>query len=175
MACPTKRRRRTRAQVDTIKAGLVEILAAEHPMSVRQLFYAAEVRGLIEKTEADYKQTVCRLTLELRRDGTIPYEWITDGTRWVRRPDTSGDMKEALEEMARYYRRSLWVDAPARVEVWLEKEALAGVVYPTTDLYDVPLMVCRGFASASYLYTTAQDIRQAGRPTYIYHFGDLDP
>ena len=31
-----------------------------------------------------------------------------------------------------FYRKALWADADAYVEVWLEKDALAGVIYPIT-------------------------------------------
>jgi hypothetical protein len=45
------------------------------------------------------------------------------------------------------YRKSLWTNVSSYVEIWLEKDALAGVVYPVTSMYDVPLMVSRGYAS----------------------------
>jgi hypothetical protein len=61
------------------------------------------------------------------------------------------------------------------VEVWLEKDALAGVVYPVTSMYDVPLMVARGYASLSFLHSAAEYINRLEVPTYIYHFGDFDP
>ena len=47
---------------------------------------------------------------------------------------------------------ALWNEADSYVEIWLEKDALAGVVYPVTSMYDVPLMVARGYASLSFLY-----------------------
>ena len=70
----------------------------------------------------------------------------------MRKPDTYSTIEEALEASARYYRRSLWVDSEDRVEVWCEKDALAGVLYPVTSEYDVPLMVTRGFSSETFAY-----------------------
>jgi hypothetical protein len=84
-------------------------------------------------------------------------------------------VQEALEDTARFYRKSLWIDADAYVEVWLEKDALSGVVYPVTSKYDVPLMVARGYASLSFLHSAAEYISTLDVPTYIYHFGDFDP
>jgi len=46
----------------------------------------------------------------------------------------------------------------ATLKIWLEKDALAGVIYPVTDLYDVPLMVARGYASLSFLHGAAEYI-----------------
>jgi len=45
-----------------------------------------------------------------------------------------------------------WRDQDAYVEVWLEKEALAGVLYQATSQWDIPLMVTRGYSSLSYLH-----------------------
>jgi hypothetical protein len=61
------------------------------------------------------------------------------------------------------------------VEIWLEKDALSGVVNQVTDEYDVGLHVARGFASLSFLAESAEDIREIDKPTYIYHLGDHDP
>jgi hypothetical protein len=61
------------------------------------------------------------------------------------------------------------------VEVWLEKDALAGVLYEETDRWDVPLMVTRGYASLSYLYHAAMRITESRKPAHLYYFGDFDP
>ena len=61
------------------------------------------------------------------------------------------------------------------MEVWLEKDALAGVLFPITDEFDVPLMVTRGYASISYLQGAAEVIERRGKPAYLYYFGDYDP
>jgi hypothetical protein len=57
----------------------------------------------------------------------------------------------------------------------VEKDALAGVIFPITDRYDVPLMVARGYSSLTFLHASASQIREQGRPTFIYHLGDHDP
>jgi hypothetical protein len=111
----------------------------------------------------------------MRESGAIPFGWIADGTRWVRRPDTYSGVEDALRSTARFYRRPLWANQGERVEVWLEKEALAGVLVDETDPYDVPLYVTRGYPSLSYLYEAAAAIAHAGRPTTILYFGDHDP
>lgn len=161
--------------MDALRDRLVGIVGAEAPMTVRQVFYQAVSHGLIAKSEGEYKQTIVRLLLELRRCGRIPYSWIADNTRWQRKPITYSSMGHALAYWQASYRRSLWAELDVYVEVWLEKEALAGVLYDVTEEYDVPLMVTRGFASESYLYTAAETIAETAKPTYIYYFGDHDP
>src|SRR3712207_3642371 len=155
-------------------AVLLEIAEEMRPCTVRQVFYQATVRGLVEKTEAGYAK-VQRQLADLRRDGALPWTWIADNTRWMRKPRTYDRLRDAVEATARTYRRAVWGEAPVYVEVWLEKDALAGVLSPVTQEWDVPLMVSRGYASLPFLYESAEAIRDAGRPAYLYHFGDHDP
>lgn len=176
-ASPIKRTRRTQRQMADLRAALYDIVATAAPMSVRQVFYQAVSRGLIAKTEAEYKNTVCRLLSEMRLEGEMPYGWIADGTRWQRKPVTHSGLEAALGSIHRTYRRSLWDNQSAYIEVWLEKEALAGVVYDATAQYDVPLMVTRGYPSLSFLANAAEDIEAEGvdSEVFIYYFGDFDP
>jgi hypothetical protein len=63
-----------------------------------------------------------------------------------------------------------------RVEIWLEKQGLVGVIYDITAEFDVPLYVSRGFSSLTYLAEAAEEIEACGnKPAYIYHLGDHDP
>ncbi|MCX7428901.1 MAG: hypothetical protein NTW96_25150 [Planctomycetia bacterium] len=143
-------------------------------MTVRQVYYRLVSATVIEKTEAEY-QTVVRLLGVLRRAGEVPYGWIADATRWMRKPSTHGSMESMLRNTAETYRRALWNDQDVYVETWLEKDALAGVLYDVTAVWDVPLMVTRGYPSLSFLHSAAEQIREESRPCYYYYFGDLDP
>jgi hypothetical protein len=173
-ASPTKRHRATKAEVEDRRAKLLGIIATMKPMTVRQVFYQATVRGIIEKAEAGYAKVQTDLTL-MRREGELPYGWLVDNTRVQRKPRTFNGVEEALLSTARFYRKDLWADADAYVEIWLEKDALSGVVYPVTSMYDVPLMVARGYASLSFLHSAAEYINDLDVPAYIYHLGDHDP
>lgn len=158
-----------------IKGVIHRTLENENPMTVRQLFYRLVSTGAIGKTEQEYKQTVIRLTAEMRIARDLPFGWIADNTRWMRKPRTHSGLEEALVYTARTYRRSVWEDQDAYVEIWLEKDALAGVLVDVTSNWDVPLMVTRGFASLSFLYEAADQIAAQGKPTFLYYFGDHDP
>lgn len=170
-----KRYRRTKADMAALRDTLVEIVAEQQPCTVRQAFYAASVLGLVKKTEGEYKNTVIRLLGQLRLDGRIPFDWIVDNTRWMRKPDTFSSLDDALNETARTYRRALWDDQDAYVEIWLEKDALAGVLCDVTYLWDVPLMVAKGSSSLSFLHSAAEAITYQEKPCYLYYFGDRDP
>lgn len=141
-----RRAQQTAAEMDTIRRGLISIVTAHRPVTVRQVFYQAVAAGLIGKTEADYQRTVVLLG-ELRRAGVIPYGWIADNTRWMRKPVSYGDLTDAFDRIMKTYRRQLWADQDTYVEIWLEKDALAGVLDTVTTAWDVPLMVTRGYPS----------------------------
>jgi hypothetical protein len=173
-ASPIKRSRSTKAEVEDRREALLDIIEGGKPMTVRQVFYQATVRGLVEKAESGYAKVQTDLTI-MRRAGDLPYDWLADNTRWQRKPRTFNGVEEALRETARFYRKSLWTNADCYIEIWLEKDALSGVIYPVTEMFDVPLMVARGYASLSFLYSAAEYINELTVPTYIYHLGDFDP
>jgi hypothetical protein len=171
---PIKRVRATKAEVEERREALLEIIEAGKPMTVRQVFYQATVHGLVEKAESGYAKVQVDLT-KMRRDGSLPYDWLADNTRWQRKPTAFNSIEDALRKTAAFYRKALWSDADSYVEIWLEKDALSGVIYPITAMYDVPLMVARGYASLSFLHSAAEYINELIVPTYIYHLGDFDP
>jgi len=172
---PIKRARRSKHDIQDLRDALSALIAPHQPMTVRQTFYLAVSAGLVEKTENAYKHTVGRLLTEMRRDGQLPYGWIADHTRWMRKPQSYDSMEAALAATAQLYRRNLWQTQDAYVEIWLEKDALAGVLYAVTAQWDVPLMTTRGYASLSFLYEAAEYLRDMEKPIHLYYFGDHDP
>lgn len=168
-------RRRTHGQMANLREGLYELLNQHHPQTVRQLFYSMVGAGLINKTEHDYKNVAVRLCGEMREAGELPWEWITDGTRWMRKPYSYSSLKQALRITAESYRRNLWDNQNAYVEAWAEKEALAGILYEITSVYDVPLMIVKGFASKDFVHGAAMAIAARAKPASVYYFGDYDP
>ena len=96
----------------------------------------------------------------------------------MRRPQTFDSAEDALRSTVRTYRRNLWRDTGTFVQVWLEKEALAGALWDVTDEWHVSLWVSRGYGSISYLRSGAKEINKAlraGRKVYVYNFRDHDP
>jgi hypothetical protein len=174
---PNKTRvRRTKAEIDRLWTAMADELAERHPQSVRHLYYRMVVRGLVDKTEAGY-DTVQMQLVKMRRSGAIPYERITDGTRWARRVKTYGSPADAIAEVARYYRRNLWEQTPVYVECWCESDSIAGVIVDVTAEYAVPLFPAKGFSSIGFLYPSARGLAPAanGRPAHVLYVGDWDP
>ena len=173
---PIKRTRRTQDDVKQLDGALYQIIEVDPPMTVRQVFYQATVRGLVPKDEAKGYRVVQRRLVALRAEGMVPYGWITDNARMVRGLDRYSDLEDFAAQSAQLYRRDYWSRSNVRVEVWLEKDALAGVLYPVVvGEWGLDLFVTRGFASVSYLEAAAEDAREDGRPTFVYVLTDLDP
>jgi hypothetical protein len=161
----------------TIRDAILDLQYEHERMTVRGIFYALTVRGVVEKAETGYRK-VQRQALLLRREGLLPWGFIADGTRWVSEPETWDSTEDALLETARSYRRNLWRSQGVRIEVWLEKDALASLLRPTTHQWGVRLMVSRGQSSDTYLYNAAQDAKAAwataGVVTFVYMLYDSD-
>ncbi len=173
-ASPIKRRRATKEEMQQRREALLTFAFEEKPVAIRRLFYRSASAGLIEKTEQGYRKIQSTVTT-MRQDKTLPWSWISDGTRLMRKPRTYKSIEDALEWTAETYRKNLWADSDVQVEVWCEKDAITGTIYPVTSEYDVPLMIARGFSSLSFLYNAAMQMQEDGRPAYIYHLGDWDP
>jgi hypothetical protein len=171
-----KRQRRSREEIERLDAALVEIVDDVAPATVRQVFYQAVVRGLVPKDEKRGYRVVQRRLLALRENGTIPYRMITDNARTVRGYDRYGSAQEYARKVASSYRRDYWANAPERVEVWVEKDALSGVLHPVVvEEFGLELYVTRGFSSVTYLQIAAEEIKEIGRHTNVYVLTDFDP
>ena len=174
-ASPIKRQRATKSEMEERAAFLIRYAEEHSPVTVRQLYYQAEVAGLpgIDKTDGSYDKIQVQV-LKLRRAGRLDYEHIADMTRWMRKPRSFDGPEEALRDTARIYRKRLWADAESYVEVWCEKDALAGVIYPVTSAYDVPLMVARGFSSETFCFESIAQRNGDTTPYYVYALFDFD-
>jgi hypothetical protein len=153
---------------------ITELAEEFAPATIRQLYYLCEVRGLVGKDDAGYR-AVQHDVLILRQQGDIDYDWISDSTRWARKSRSYKGIDHFIKLSIDTYRRDLWHDADVYVEIWIEKDALAGSIMEETNPFDVPLMVAKGFSSETYLYEAAEAIADKGKPSYIYALFDRDP
>jgi hypothetical protein len=155
---------------------LCALIEEYQPISVRGVFYRAESAGLVPKTEHGYEK-VQRHALRLRRQGRVPYAWITDGTRF-----TYGDtdrwptIDDFAEDAALFYRKDIWRGLDEVVEIWCEKDSMAGLVAPViVGRWRSLLYVGRGFESESYAFKAGGAIAGRGKPTHIDLLSDFDP
>ncbi len=156
----------------------LDVLAAHHPMTVRQVYYQLVSRQVIENNRGQY-QAVSALLVGARRDGTIPWEWIEDRLRRPRLVQMWDGLGDFADTVRRAYRRDVWTDQPAYVEVWLEKDALSGIFEDLLRQYGVTLNVGRGFDGWDSIHNAAvrytARARDHEQPVTVLYFGDFDP
>lgn len=143
-------------------------------ITLRQLYYQLVSRGSIQKLDSEYKRTMRQLR-DMRREKFIPYHWVADNTRWMRRPTTHHDPIAFIDYASSIYRKSIWDSQPTVIEIWCEKDALAGVIYAVTGKWDVPLYVVRGYSSDTLAFNAMNQYSGSDKPLRIYYFGDWDP
>ena len=163
--------RKTRYLRQAILAALDTV---EKPVTVRQAYYLVASRGDCEKTAAGYNR-VQRQILAMRREDIIDYGWIADNTRWRIEPTAFNGLSEFFERQRKFYRQDLWSDSEDYVEVWCEKDSIAGVLSDITSEYAVGLLPARGYSSETFAYEAAEAMRRTERNCFVYYVGDFDP
>ena len=171
------RNRPTKLQQATLDDQILDVLGEDHPQSVRHCFYRLTDPRLAEpvpKTEHGYRR-VQRRCLALRRNGRIPYGWISDATRRGYHVDTFDGPGDFIRRFAGLYRAELWTEDLPHVEVWVESRSLAGVLTDTCRDLAVSLYPAGGFTSATLAYEAALEIdrRERDRAVVLY-VGDYD-
>lgn len=147
-----------------------------YELTLRQVYYQLVARGFIPNNERSYKN-LGNLINDGRLAGLIDWYAIVDRTRNLRK-NSHWDCPEDVIASAKYsYMLDRWKDQPNYVEVWVEKDALIGIVSKICNELDVPHFSCRGYTSQSEMWSAAQRfIRQDWRDSRtIIHLGDHDP
>lgn len=176
-----KRERRTKDQVEQLDLQILGVLREDNPQSVRHVFYRMTDPRLpepVEKSDRGYRHVQHRI-VELRRSGSLPYDWITDTTRRGYFTHTYRDAGDFLRSVAGLYRADLWRDADDYCEVWVESRSLAGVVQDDCEELAVSLYPAGGFSSITLAYEAAENINATlsgtGKRAVILYIGDYDP
>jgi hypothetical protein len=168
------------ATLETIEQanGIIdEYLADGYELTVRQLYYQFVARDLIANTQKQYNR-IKSVVSDARLAGMIDWDAIVDRTRNLRRLPHWSSPASVVSSAAAGYAIEKWKRQPCRVEVWVEKEALAGVFERICDEHDVPWFACRGYVSQSEMWRAGQRMisyNREGQRCHVLHFGDHDP
>lgn len=147
-------------------------------VSLRQLYYqfVASVPGF-PNTEQSYKRLGGIIT-NARLAGRISFDSIEDRGRSCYAVGSQPDPNKVLDNLAYRYSEDYWAGQDSYVEVWVEKDALSGVIERPCNRLRVPHMACKGYMSASAAYEAGQrfkDAHDAGKTCVLIHLGDHDP
>lgn len=170
---------RTLAVIAAARSIIAEYLEAGYRLTLRQLYYQFVARDLIPNTQKDYNR-LGRIVSDARLAGMVDWNAIEDRTRNLRTMAHWESPAEILDTSARQFRVARWDRQPVWVEVWIEKEALAGVFDRVCAELDVPLFSCRGYNSQSEMWAAgrrlARRVLEHGHDrVVVLHFGDHDP
>ena len=174
---PKKFSTEVRAILEQANAIIAEYEAQELRMTLRQLYYQFVSRDIIPNTEKSYKR-LGTIISDGRLAGEIDWDAIEDRARQPQTPAHWPSVREALEGRLRAFRLNRWEDQTKRVELWVEKDALAGVLWPIASRWHITLMVNRGYSSSSAMYESAARLQSGARPMQqkiVLYLGDHDP
>lgn len=163
--------------VGTANTIIAEYQAQGFDLTLRQLYYQFVSRDLLPNTERSYKNLGNTIN-RARMAGLINWDSIVDRTRNLRGNSHWGSPAEIVRACAHQFRYDLWKNQPRRVEVWIEKDALIGVIQGVCERWDVDYFACRGYNSQSEQWRSGRRFRRyqgQGQQTVVLHLGDHDP
>jgi hypothetical protein len=146
-------------------------------LTLRQLYYQFVARGYIPNKDTEYKR-LGSIINDARLAGLVDWDHIVDRTRNLRALSHWDDPADIIGSAVDSFRVDKWASQPVRIEVWIEKDALVGVLDATCPGLDVPYFSCRGYTSQSEIWGAAQRLNQylwKGQDVLIIHLGDHDP
>lgn len=148
-------------------------------LTLRQLYYQLVARNLIPNDNRSYKN-LGKLLSQGRLAGEVDWEAIEDRLRKPEKVTEWNNPQQIMDAVVSSYKMPRWDTQPTYCEIWVEKDALAGVLQPITDDLHVTLMVNRGYSSQSAMKESAgrwqmEQERHPGREKKLFYIGDLDP
>lgn len=167
----------TKIVIDQANSIVAEMAIAGYKLTLRQLYYQFVSRGWLENKQLNY-QRLGGIVDEGRKQGYIDWDAIEDRTRSLRGGGGFEDAGSFIVEVIDAFSLDVWKDQRAYVEVWVEKDALLGVIERPAAELRVGYFACRGYASSSALYDAGRRIRRAvrlGKEVHVFHLGDHDP
>ncbi len=143
-------------------------------LTLRQLYYQFVARALIPNTTKSYKQ-LGSIISDGRLCGHIDWDSIVDRTRKLRRNGHWLSPSQIIRTCVNQFQIDKWKGQEFRPEIWIEKDALIGVIAGVCESLDVSYFSCRGYVSQSEMWATAQRLDRFYEKPIIFHLGDHDP
>lgn len=156
---------------------LEELMAQGYTLTLRQLYYQLVARDIIPNRQTEYKR-LGSIINDARLAGLIDWDAIEDRTRNLQSVSHWNEPGDIIRSAADSFRLDKWFDQKYRIEVWVEKDALVGVLERVCRELDVAWFSCRGYTSQSELYGAGKRISghiYRHQKPIVIHLGDHDP
>lgn len=134
-------------------------------------------RDLIPNTFRSYKR-LGTIISDARLAGETDWDAITDRTRNLESNSHWDGPADIIGTCAQQFQIDKWSDQDVRPEVWIEKDALIGVIEGVCSENDVAYFSCRGYTSQSEVWRAGRRLREHARDSQrpvVIHLGDHDP
>jgi len=168
---------KTLETIETANQIIEEYFAQGFDLTLRQLYYQMVARGYIENSGRSYGN-LGNVINDARLAGLIDWTRIVDRTRTLRKNGHFDNPSDIMRAAANSYQIDKWEKQPYRLEVWVEKDALLGVIEVPCQRLDLPYFSARGYTSVSEMWEAAQRLkrwRDKGQTPVILYMGDHDP
>jgi hypothetical protein len=167
----------TLALISKCNAIIATLRAQGYMLTLRQLYYQLVSKDIIANKQTEYKRLGSVLN-DARLVGLTDWSAIEDRTRNLESVNHWDSPEEIIRAVGEQYRIDKWEGQANYVEVWVEKDALVGVLEKACRALDVAWFSCRGYTSQSELYVAGKRLAEKeadGRTPIIIHLGDHDP
>ena len=154
-----------------------EYLEQGYKLTLRQLYYQLVSRDIIPNRVQEYAK-LSTLLVKGRMAGVVDWDAIEDRIRVPYLPYWVHGIDDAIEDTINAYRLDRQKNQNVYIEIWVEKDALSGVLKRVTNHYHINLMVNRGYSSCTAMYDAYKRFdRQVtgGKEPHIFYLGDHDP
>jgi hypothetical protein len=153
---------------------VIDYLGQGLRLTLRQLYYQLVTKNIIKNVERSYKN-LSSLVSDARLAGMLDWDAIEDRIRVPVIPSEWSNIKDLVDSALYSYRLPRWETQDDYVELWVEKDALAGVLRPMANQYHVPMMVNRGYSSQSAMYEASKRYLNQEKNLTLLYLGDFDP
>ncbi len=163
-------------KLDVINSIIKEYAAEGYKLTLRQLFYQLVSRDIIPNRVQEYAK-LGTLLVKGRMAGVVDWEAIEDRIRIPFVPYWVHGVEHAIDDTINQYRLDRQDDQEVYIELWVEKDALSGVLKRITSHYHINLMVNRGYSSCTAMHDAYKRFarqEEAGKQVHILYLGDHD-
>lgn len=156
---------------------IAELEAEGYQLTLRQLYYQFVARDIFPNTIKSYKRLVFIMN-EARLAGLVDWDSLEDRTRNLQGFNHYASPEDYLHRLANNFHLNTREGQSTYLEIWVEKEALIGVVARVAQKWDIDYFACRGYVSQSEQHDAAMriyDKLMSHDRAIVLHLGDHDP
>lgn len=165
------------AIIETANEILADYRSQGFDMTLRQLYYQFVSKDLIPNTERSYKN-LGTLISNARIAGLVSWHDINDRNRYCSHWPCEENEAEVVNGLEYGLNMDRWARQDNYIEVWVEKDALSGVIERACNPFRLPHMACKGYLSQSEAWRSGRRFMHAieeGKTPILLHLGDHDP